>query len=169
MEMLLFNSEFISLKRHSSSDFLKKGCYLWAFHHHKIPHLGLSVNGHYFSVTFNKKQVNESVETPWRLSQSKAIPCFFIQLIDTIECAVDIKYFFESHSFLQNTCLLPILQSLGLAHKNIDILPDLLHYLNANKMIKSWHCNHLYQKERLSLLHYTKHEVMEMVEKGMTK
>jgi hypothetical protein len=167
-EVLSFNPEEIVLKRQSSADFLKKGSFLWAFHHKAIPHLGLSIDGRYYSVTFNKKQINESVAISWRLSQNKAIPCFFIELNDTFAWQANIHNYFEAHSFKENTCLLPILQSMGLSREKIEILPDLIDYLSVNTKIKSWHGNAFFQKERLSLLRYTKDEVMEMVKKGRT-
>lgn len=168
-EMLPFNTESILLNRQSTADFLKNGRFLWAFHHHSIPHLGMSANGRYFSVTFNKKQIDESVEISWRLAQNKAIPCFFIELHDLFEWQADFQDFFKSHTFPKNTCLLPILQSLRLYDKNIEIFPDLINYLTIQNKIKSWHCNTWYQKERLSLLRYNKIDVEKMVNEGRIK
>ena len=60
---------------------LRKGIFLWAFHVDKIPpHVGVSIDGVYFSMKFSDCDFKLDVDTVYQVVQRKKIPAFIIPL-----------------------------------------------------------------------------------------
>jgi hypothetical protein len=89
---------------------------LWVWHADKIPpHIGFSINSHYFSLKANGRDVNVPIDSIIAVIHKKKIPTLAIQLDINIEnSSVEEEFFRYSKTVPQQiTCLEPIKQILG--------------------------------------------------------
>ena len=95
---------------------LRKGIFLWAFHVDKIPpHVGVSIDGVYFSMKFSDCDFKLDVDTVYQVVQRKKIPAFIIPLknrgtLDNLQ-----TIFSEYGSKIKDgeSCMTPVLRFLG--------------------------------------------------------
>ena len=90
---------------------LKHGVWVWVWNANKIPpHLGISVDGTYYSLKYNGKDEGISVEALFRVVQKERIPTLFIGIDEQLSAEKLIKIFgkYEVASSDGVTCLKPI-------------------------------------------------------------
>lgn len=107
---------------------LEQGTYLWVLHVDKIPpHIGVSVNGRYFSLKYNGKDSNISCRSVLKLLENKKIPTWIVALELPLELA-EVQAVFDRYTcakHAQATCLSPIIELIY--NQSFDlILPELL-------------------------------------------
>lgn len=148
-------------------DFAKKGCFIWVFNWHEIPHLGLSINGLYFSITISGAQKNVDVENLWRLCEMKSTPLFLIELVENNLDIIDAQSHFSNPIKNGETCLNPINNLLLQNDENVQTLSQLINKLEENNQISAYHSNGIMAQNALSLLSYNKTDVLEMITNKM--
>jgi len=105
-------------------------CLLWVWHADKIPpHLGLSVEGKYFSLKANGKDFLTEIESVRQLIDKKAIKtlCFELNVdLNLINLINSFKKYAATIPF-EVTCLKPIQDVLNSPHSKqlVDLLMDL--------------------------------------------
>lgn len=113
-----------------------KGNFLWIWHADKIPpHVGISVDGIYFSLKFNGKDDGIPTEITLKIIEQKQIPSVLVELKNDISLNLVQTIFdsFEKTQSNQITCLSPIVE---LSEKqNIDKLSSLLFELKKSNQI----------------------------------
>ena len=167
MDKLLYSWKTDNFKTQVDADFLQSGVYIWVFNWHEIPHLGLSINGKYSSVSITGTQQNENVQKIWRMSEMKGIPLFLIRLQN-----IQIEFEELNHSFskkiqLGETCLKPLKILLLDNQQAAETLSTLIFELESKNQIASFYANNVIQKNELSLLNYNKLDVLEMIANKM--
>lgn len=143
-------------------NFLNHGVYIWVFNFDKIPHLGLSANGKYCSATVRSAQILEPTDKFFRWIKTKNQLTFFIGISgQTLS-----ENWFESfhNAILENeTCLNPIKKALGYEDEKIQTLADFIPVLERDNKVIQYATNQYIAQ--IYLLHYTKDDVLEMIEK----
>lgn len=162
MEVLNCNWQTDDFQLVQNIDLFDKGCFIWVIKWDKIPHLGLSLNGKYFSQTVQGTQINESCEKHFRWIQRNETPAFFVQIQSKITLD-DITEVFAADKKIDDTCLKPIRKVFGIQESEVQTLTDLLRILEFNQRIKQF-----YSAQNVSLLSlksYTKNDVLELIQK----
>ena len=119
---------------------LNRGTFLCLFGTDKIPpHLGLVVDGKYYSTSAKGSRVGENVEPILRRVNQSSIPSLFIKLIITEDIQKLITAF-ESYPKLKEnqTCLLPIkdyINSIGEDVTSANFVFELIPILHNRKLI----------------------------------
>lgn len=142
---------------------LLKGVFIWVFNWDKIPHLGLSIDGVYFSSTLQGPQIEEDANKFYRLSINKNIPTFFVKIDFEIQ-KQDCAQIFSQAPLGSQTCLHPIKEVLQCQSTQIKTLSDLLLHLKSNHKIKSYHSN--MPTEILYLAKYSEEDVLQLIQKS---
>jgi len=151
------STDFIQVQ---DGDFLNRGVYIWVFNYDKIPHLGLSVDGKYCSVTIHGAQILEPVHKYFRWIQTKNTPSFFIQLKhETI--IQRWESFFEQAVLNNETCLFPIKEALGYSNISAQTLSEFIYFLEKERNNTLYITNQVVKT--LYLNHYTKQDVLELI------
>lgn len=150
-------------------DILKKGSYLWVWDGNASPpHIGLSVEGQYYSLRFTKKD-HQPIEEA--LEKVKRLPISFLWIeVDSSAIVLHPNDAFEPYSSCldQNvSCLQPILDTFQIPDKSY-ILKDLLEYLNRNKQILNVFSHRLPASWR-GLSAYTNQDVQANLEAAKSK
>lgn len=150
---------------------IQHGIYLWILHADKIPpHIGISVNGSYFSLKYNGKDENIPVQSVLRLLEKKRIPSIIqeMKMDFTLEQLQSIYKSFMCAETSKASCLSPIVKLIY--NQQLDlILPELLTRLSQEERLGKQFLLHLnpnfaaeftYNREdiqrRLTLLHDAK-------------
>ncbi|MCH7534581.1 MAG: hypothetical protein IH948_02350 [Bacteroidetes bacterium] len=157
-----------------------QGVYIWLFHADQTPpHLGITINGRYFSLLYNKLICNVDMVNVHRTIKSKDIPTLFVEVIqqknietDYLEIASEIFNEYEDISKTHITCLTPLkrtvekIVNVDLSECNVifDVLDSLLeakielrfHHLFLSKLIE----NDVFEME-----HYGLNEVEQRIKK----
>jgi hypothetical protein len=162
MEVLKYNWITKKFTIAKDSSCLLRGVFIWVFHWDKIPHLGISVDGKYFSSTIRGAQKNEHVEIYHRLVISKQIPTFCIQVEACISRNI-LNENFSSALIENETCLLPIKTVLGYNDENIQTLSDLIRRLKLDQRLTR--ILTLLPAQSLSLNQYSKSDVLQYITK----
>lgn len=149
----------------SEPDFVHSGCFIWVFNWHEIPHLGMSVDGMYFSLTIHGIQRFEDVIKIWRMAEIKEIPLFLIKISADHIKTDDLDELFAQYLLDGETCLQPLKALFGSKEVRINTLIDLMHSLNAQEKIEGFYANSCMNSGKLSLIHYNKSDVLELINK----
>lgn len=149
----------------SEPDFINSGCFIWVFNWHEIPHLGISVDGKYFSLTIHGIQRFEEISKIWRMAEIKEIPLFLIKIRDAQLNIDELDELFAQYLLDDETCLQPLKALFGSEQTQINTLIDLIHSLNAQEQIEGFYANSCMNSGRLSLIHYSKSDVLELINK----
>lgn len=151
---------------------LANGLYIWILHASKIPpHIGISLNGNYFSLKANGKDVSVSYASVLEIINKRNIPTLFLKIIDLKIDLAKIENVFKTYDCAKAghaTCLFPITELLLNEKKDI-ILKELLEILVQKNYIETVFSLHLdadftgipdYDKnsinERLNTIHAAK-------------
>lgn len=162
MEVLNYNWKTRQFTFVEDSSCLLGGVFVWVFHWDKIPHLGISVDGKYFSSTLYGVQKNEYVEKYHRLVISKQIPTFCLQVEASIR-SDELNGHFSTSMLENETCLLPIKSVLGYNDIDIQTLIDLIQRLEHDQRLIR--ILTLLPAESLTLNDYSKTDVLQYIEK----
>jgi hypothetical protein len=144
---------------------LNSGVYIWVLNWLDIPpHLGVSINGKYFSSTIRGPQLDLSVESVWRLCEQKNKPVFFIKLANhlTIGESEVISRMYQS-SIGEETCLFPIKKSLGIENENIQTLLDLLAELDTLNLIDGYFKPSFCHMDWVGIRNYSLEDVVQYI------
>jgi len=152
-----------------SKDKLSTGTFLCLFGTDKIPpHLGLIVNGEYYSTSAKGSRVGEKIELILRRVNQSLIPSLFIQL-DIEENIPKLVSIFNKYPKLKEsqTCLLPIkdyIDSVGENVSSANFVFELIPILNERKLILNAYS--LYMKElSFELAIYSKEDIANRIVK----
>jgi hypothetical protein len=131
-----FNFGTISNLKESSV--FNKGYFLWIWHADKIPpHIGCSLNGHYYSLKVNGKDEGLFTSKVVSVIENKKIPSVFVQLKKDF-IPSEIQTVFANYQLAEstkNTCLTPITE-LFQCSDSIFQLSELLKYLKERGEIE---------------------------------
>lgn len=145
---------------------LQTGIFLWITHADKIPpHIGVSVNGNYFSLQVSGKD-DIGIEPIFRAIRLKKIPALFVRLDESgfsDKRFLSVKNDYTSINESVNTCLLPILDLYGVKSSGF-LLPDFLKYLEAEKQIIGYFALNL-PADFSGIRSYSLHDVTEHLKK----
>ena len=117
---------------------LTAGAFLWIWYADKIPpHLGISVNGSYFSLKYNGKDLGIEVQKPFNLILKRNIPTLLVRLDYKLDKTNTFKIFdsFKNASSSGFTCLDPIQKSLS--KYNFKTVFELIDELKMERKILS--------------------------------
>jgi len=117
---------------------LKHGVCVWIWNANKIPpHLGISLDGTYYSLKYNGKDEGISVEALFRVVQKEQIPTLFIGIDEQLSAEKLIKIFgkYEVASSAGVTCLKPIAEIFNAME--CRTIFDLLSILTEQDKVKS--------------------------------
>lgn len=160
-----FMSKFLGLEI-KTSEIPISGVLLWIFHASKIPpHIGISSNGHYFSLKFNGKDKNLSVEHVLKVVRAKKIETVIIELNTPISIEQIENQFskFDLAKPNEATCLTPITQFFD--YKSTDvILSELLEKIQENKFIHQVFGLHL-EAEFSGISNYSRTDIQQRLKK----
>lgn len=136
-----FNWRKEGLTRISHPDGMKSGVYIWVMNWLDIPpHVGISINGSYFSSTVRGPQIDLQVESVWRLCEQKNKPVFFIKIAEeAVNQDLKVADFFTKEVLGTSTCLRPIQELVGLAEKSIPTLTVLIGQLESLQLIEGFY------------------------------
>ena len=122
------------------SETLQKGIYLCIIHADKIPpHIGLSIDGEYFSLKAKGKDVGVPVGEVIKIVSKKSIKTLFVRLNMTLtfQQVFDSYANFSKTVVFKTSCLSPIKAVFPIGDdRNIQKLTDLLVYLESKNVIK---------------------------------
>ena len=116
---------------------MNKSVFIWVWHADKVPpHIGLSIEGNYFSLKVNGKDELVPVEKVMHLLSKKKIASLFIELNTSLTLDI-VTQSYADYTFAKKgsaTCLTPIKRILSEDH-SIDRLADLLELLESRNEI----------------------------------
>jgi hypothetical protein len=116
---------------------VEQGAFIWAFHVDKVPpHVGISIDGCYFSMKAFESDFNLDVEAVYQVVQRKKIPTFLIAVkeVNNLEGLKSIFNQYGSKIKEGESCMTPVLRFLG---ENELLLEELLIHLFQSKRIDS--------------------------------
>lgn len=160
-----FMSRFLGLEI-ETSEITTSGVLLWIFHASKIPpHIGISSNGQYFSLKFNGKDENLSVERLLKVVRTKKIETVIIELTTPISIEQIENQFskFELAKPNEATCLTPITQLFDFETTDV-ILSELLEKIQENKSIHRVFGLHL-KPEFSGISNYSRTDIQQRLKK----
>ena len=132
----MYSFEFENINQFNSAN-LSEGTYLWIWYADKIPpHIGVSIEGDYFSLKYNGKDVGLNYGKALQVIHSRKIPSVFLKVKGLIS-KHDVVEIFSSYSSAKvgkATCLTPLVFLFGFPDCNQ--LSDLLVCLENKKMIQ---------------------------------
>jgi len=135
----MYSFEFDNIIHQFDEVILNKGIYLSVVHANKIPpHIGIVVDGKYFSLKAKGKDINVPVIDLLKIINRKQIASLFLQIqkIITIKDILTIYQSFNKAVAYESSCLTPIKHIFQLGDE-IQKLGDLLKVLNQSQSIVS--------------------------------
>ncbi len=161
----MFDFIFDSIQFHEKIEQLN-GVHLWILHADKIPpHIGISVDEHFFSLKAKGKDESVSIQSMLQVIDKKKISTVLIQLKSNLTFEqVRIEYSkFERAFDLETSCLVPIKNCLN-APISIQKLSELLHFLQDEDQLLSVFGLHLINEYK-GIKSYTIDEIQQRIEK----
>lgn len=163
MDKSIYSWESSDFKVQKKPDFLLTGTFIWVFNWHEIPHLGLSVEGNYFSISVQKTQRQEHVQKIWRLTEIKSIPLFLVEIKNVCLTNDAVDRAFSQPIQAGETCLVPLRSLFGKNDDNIQTLSNLLSHLEKSNQIAGFQSNDVLSSNKLTLYNYNKSDVLDMI------
>jgi hypothetical protein len=119
---------------------LNEGSFIWVINWLDVPpHLGISVNGKYYSATVRGPQLDLSVESIWRLCEQKSKHVFFIKInAFSAQSSEELSGYFNAACLNENTCLQPIKELIGVTDFQVTTLFQLIEHLESKQAIESY-------------------------------
>lgn len=137
---------------------LHKNVFLWVWHANKIPpHIGVSINGLYFSLKVSGKDESLPVDRVQRIIDEKGIPFLAIEIKGNHGDVVQIFNKYSSAKSGQITCLGPIKEFLEIGETCTKLEELLLVLQSRNQIGKIAGCN--LSSEFIQLPDYSKEEI----------
>ena len=138
MDVLTYKVNLNEIVPFEEKEFNQNSVYLWVLHADKIPpHIGLSVEGKYFSLKSNGKDENLGLDGLFNVIDKKKIKTLLFEL-DSNLTRTDVEACFSTYDRTivhEVTCLNPLKDLLGF--KDVRKLLDLLSELEQSGSIKS--------------------------------
>jgi len=135
----MYSFEFKYIIHHFDESILNKGIYLSVVHANKIPpHIGIVVNGKYFSLKAKGKDVAVPIKDLIKIINRKQIVSLFIQLPSIVSVG-QVSTIYQTYTkaiAYESSCLTPIKQLFGLGEE-IQKLGDLLEILDESQLMTS--------------------------------
>ena len=107
----MFSFKVDSWQEFQNQEYLK-GTFLWVIHADKIPpHIGISMDGYYFSLKVSGKDESVSINSLVSIVNSKAIPTLAIEIIDKSLYLTELTQVFRQFDRAESnisSCLTPI-------------------------------------------------------------
>jgi hypothetical protein len=121
---------------------LNKGVFLWIWNANSIPaHVGISVDGSYFSLKANKKEEHVNVKYCLDVVLSKSLQMVFVKLSDAVGISIDmVQNEFDNYKFIASdgvTCLTPICRITNVPN-HVKMLSELLFYLAKTSIVEAY-------------------------------
>jgi hypothetical protein len=117
---------------------LEEGVFLCVIHANRIPpHIGISINGKFFSLKAKGKDVNIPIDRIVQLLHTKLIAGLFVKLNPSLvseEKVIRVFNLLPSSIEGKQTCLGPIIEIVG-APESVEHIGDLLAYLESDESI----------------------------------
>jgi hypothetical protein len=143
-----------------SSEILQKGIFLWIWQPEKTPpHIGISTDGVYFSLQFEKMQFELSVQNLFEIIERKQTSIMWLKIQVENQNIRDIFLNYVSCSLNNCSCIQPILDVFSIRKKDA-ILPDLLESLESKGIVGKLFHSYL-PKKFTQINSYTREDVME--------
>lgn len=133
----MYSFQFEYIIREFDESILNKGIYLSIVHANKIPpHIGVVVDGKYFSLKAKGKDENVPVKELLRILNRKNIVSLFVSISIDLSNEKVLQVFdgFEKAIAYESSCLSPVKQLFELG-EGIQMLGDLLNELAEKKLI----------------------------------
>ncbi len=130
MEVLMSKYKISNIINAEKQKIDEQKCLLWVWHADKIPpHLGLSVEGRYFSLKANGKDFMTEIDAVLQIISKKKIKTLCFELKSTLNVQ-DLANSFNKYNTtipFEVTCLLPIQEVLNsyFSKQLVDLLVDL--------------------------------------------
>lgn len=162
--MYSWQTSNIRIERDSS--FLKEGAFIWVINYPKIPpHLAISIDGMYYSVTTEVAQLHKPIDSLIRLFESKKKPVFFVKFAFD---ALNNKGLEEVFTMtLENgaTCIEPINKLLFNDDRfACQTIGELLNQLERLNQLESVHVQDYLTPQHVGVLTYSKSDVINYIE-----
>lgn len=138
MDVLTYNLNLEEIIPFDASTFNESAVYLWVLHADKIPpHIGLSVNGSYFSLKSNGKDENLKLDGLLSILSKRNIKTLLFELDSNLnQTDLEVQFLnYEKTVAHQVTCLNPLRDLLGFPE--VRKLKELLIELQESRAIKS--------------------------------
>jgi len=133
----MYSFKFENIGRLIDDKQLYQGCFLCIWHAHKIPpHIGILINGFYYSLKVNGKDFAIPVTEIVKLINRKEICTVFVK-VKFVITKEEVEYIFSNYisaNASQNTCLSPISEVFMLNEK-VNVLADLLNSFKKQGLI----------------------------------
>ena len=133
----MYSFEFDSIIQLKDFQELNSGCFLCVWHADKIPpHIGISINGFYYSLKVNGKDTAIPVYEIVKIINKKNICSVFAEILVNID-SIEVERIFARYKCAkegESTCLSPITEMYYL-NNYIDMLADLLNYFKGKQQI----------------------------------
>lgn len=149
------------IQKEADFAFLEEGIFLWVINWKLIPpHIALSKNGRYFSVTIKEAQVDKEIQALTRLFEKKQKPVFFVRFNARIQLEErELKEGFQIELSVGRTCLEPVNKVLFGDAEQFGTVADLLAALDASGLIKSVHVPTYTNEDQIGVFEYSKKTV----------
>jgi hypothetical protein len=126
----MYNFKFDNRVELDTIQNLSEGLFIWIWQPHKLPpHLGISQNGKYFSLLYERKQEALSLKSQMDLIDRKKLSMIWQEITTASEDFAAIFEKYTSCTDNRSSCIQPILDGLGI-EKNGGVLFDLLSELH---------------------------------------
>ena len=133
----MYSFEFYKINELTDINELVKGCYICIWHAHKIPpHIGILIDGLYFSLKVKGKDIAIPAQEIVKVIQRKNICSVFVEIKNEVDLRT-IKYVFSNYEKAEKnnfTCLTPITEVFEL-NDEVHLLGDLLNYFKQKQQI----------------------------------
>ena len=133
----MYSFKFEKVEGLINNERLYKGCFLCIWHAHKIPpHIGLLVDGFYYSLKVNGKDFAIPVSEIVKLINRKEICTVFVE-VKYVLTKEEVEFVFSNYLSAKvslHTCLSPISEIFKLSEK-VNLLADLLNSFKSQGQI----------------------------------
>jgi hypothetical protein len=116
---------------------LQNGFFLWIWYADKIPpHIGCSIDGAYFNLKVNGKEMSLKSEKILPLIETKKIPTLFIKVKTTIRLSdlLDVYSHYQKAETGKSTCLSPITELFACSSVIFQLSELLKHLASEDKL-----------------------------------
>jgi len=165
VEKLNYSFEFDSIETLDNTACLQSGFFIWVWHVTKIPpHIGCSIDGSYYALKVQSKDLAIPVDSVISVVAKKNIPTFLIKLNTTAAInSAHIDQVFREESLLSsglNSCTTPInkLFNCPANYQLAELLEVINETIGISKTI-GFHVPH----EQKGILNYTKREIEDRI------